>query len=178
MVEDQKKTVGKSFFSGVLLLTTSTVLVKLIGLFYKIPMLAYLGSEGMGYFNSAYEIYALFCVIATAGLPVAVSVLISGAIATGNGWRVRKIYRAWRLGNLDHGSICAPALSMDQKRKRLQLYSFHCANRVFRLRFFRNTRLFSRVSAHAAHGTFSIDRVCRKAGIWLASRAMGIAKGL
>ena len=105
MVEDQKKTVGKSFFSGVLLLTTSTVLVKLIGLFYKIPMLAYLGSEGMGYFNSAYEIYALFCVIATAGLPVAVSVLISGAIATGNGWRVRKIYRASMMAFLLIGSL-------------------------------------------------------------------------
>lgn len=40
-------------------------------------MLRLLGSQGMGYFNSAYEIYATFCVIATSGLPVAMSVLIS-----------------------------------------------------------------------------------------------------
>ena len=46
------------------------------------------------YFNSAYEIYALFCVIATAGLPVALSVLISQAIAKGEAWRVWRIYRA------------------------------------------------------------------------------------
>ncbi len=87
----------KSFFSGVLLLTLSTVSVKIIGLVYKIPMLAYLGSEGMGYFNSAYEIYALFCVISTAGLPVALSVLISSAVAEGKGKSVTRIYRAATL---------------------------------------------------------------------------------
>ena len=98
----------KVFLSGVLLLTLSTLLVKLIGLIYKIPMLSYLGSEGMGYFNSAYEIYALFCVISTAGLPVALSVLISGAIARGERGSVRRIYRSaltvfWIIGAL--GSV-------------------------------------------------------------------------
>ena len=85
--------VKKTFFSGVLLLTLSTILVKVIGLIYKIPMLTYLGSEGMGYFNSAYEIYALFCVISTAGLPVALSVLISAAVARGEHRSVKRIYR-------------------------------------------------------------------------------------
>ena len=93
MAERAAKTVGKTFFSGVLLLTLSTVSVKVIGLLYKIPMLAYLGAEGMGYFHSAYEVYALFCVIATAGLPVALSVLISSAIAKGERNRVTGIYR-------------------------------------------------------------------------------------
>ena len=68
---------SNNFFSGVLVLSLSAVIVKIIGLVYKIPMLRLLGSEGMGYFNSAYEIYALFCVISTAGLPVAMSVMIS-----------------------------------------------------------------------------------------------------
>ena len=43
-----------SFTSGVLILSLSAVIVKIIGLVYKIPMLRLLGSEGMGYFNSAY----------------------------------------------------------------------------------------------------------------------------
>ena len=63
--------------SGVVVLSLSAVIVKIIGLVYKIPMLKLLGSEGMGYFNSAYEIYTLFCIIATTGLPVAMSVMIS-----------------------------------------------------------------------------------------------------
>lgn len=93
-MENRRSDTKKVFFSGVLLLSVSTALVKIIGLIYKIPMLSYLGSEGMGYFNSAYEIYALFCIIATAGLPVALSVLISGARAKGMLEDVGRIYHA------------------------------------------------------------------------------------
>ncbi len=74
---DVKKEGSKGFLSGVFILSLSAVIVKIIGLIYKIPMLGLLGGEGMGYFNSAYEIYALLCVISTSGLPVAMSVMIS-----------------------------------------------------------------------------------------------------
>ncbi len=93
-MEQARQNTKKVFFSGVLLLSLSTVLVKILGLVYKIPMLSYLGSEGMGYFHSAYELYALFCIIATAGLPVALSVLISEALAKGETDSVKRIYRA------------------------------------------------------------------------------------
>jgi stage V sporulation protein B len=66
-----------TFLSGVSVLTLSTLSVKVMGLLYRIPMLDRLGTEGMGYFNTAYELYALFCVLSTAGLPVAMSVLIA-----------------------------------------------------------------------------------------------------
>jgi stage V sporulation protein B len=72
----EKKALG-GFMSGVFILSLSTFLVKIIGLAYKIPMLSLLGAEGMGYFNSAYEIYALLCVITTAGLPIALSMMVS-----------------------------------------------------------------------------------------------------
>ena len=76
------------------MLTASALLVKLIGLLYRIPMLSQLGTEGMGYFNTAYELYALFCVIATAGLPVAMSVLISSSEShPQKGWEPRRTFR-------------------------------------------------------------------------------------
>lgn len=81
------------FMSGVLVLSLSTVIVKIIGLAYKIPMLSYLGVEGMGYFNSAYEIYALLCVISTAGLPVALSMLVSAGREAGRTGQIQNIYR-------------------------------------------------------------------------------------
>ena len=93
MVESGKMA-KKSFLSGVLLLSLSTFLVKIVGFLYKIPMLAYLGSVGMGYFHSAYEIYAMFCIIATAGLPVALSVLISSALARKDQNSVTRTFRA------------------------------------------------------------------------------------
>ncbi len=83
-----------SFVSGVFVLSFSTLIVKIIGLAFKIPMLSLLGMEGMGYFNSAYEIYAVLCVIATAGLPVALSLLISSARANNDLPRVKEIYRS------------------------------------------------------------------------------------
>ena len=43
----------KTFLSGVFVLALSTVLAKAVGFLYKIPMLSYLGAEGMGYFHSA-----------------------------------------------------------------------------------------------------------------------------
>ena len=95
MISDtiDKKSVSSSFFSGVFVLSLSTVIVKVIGLIYKIPMLSYLGAEGMGYFNSAYEIYALLCIISTAGLPTALSMLVSSYKASGKLYQVKRIYK-------------------------------------------------------------------------------------
>ncbi len=81
-----------TFMSGVLVLTASTVIVKIIGLAYKIPLISILGAEGMGYFNTAYEIFALLCGVSTSGMPVAVSMLVSSARESGNYKRARGIY--------------------------------------------------------------------------------------
>ena len=79
--------------SGVVALTLSTVIVKIIGLAYKIPLIAILGAEGMGYFNTAYEIFALLCGVSTSGLPVAVSMLVSASREMGDAPRARGIYK-------------------------------------------------------------------------------------
>lgn len=73
-----------SLMGGAATIGMSVIVVKIIGLLYKIPLMKYLGAEGMGYFNSAYEVYLLFCVIATAGLPTALSILISRARVDGD----------------------------------------------------------------------------------------------
>ncbi len=71
----------------------STLAVKIIGLAFKIPMLALLGAQGMGYFNAGYEIYALLCVIGAAGLPVALSMLVSNARARGDAVLIERAYK-------------------------------------------------------------------------------------
>lgn len=70
---------SSSFLSGVFLLSFSALVVKLTGLATKIPMLHLLGAQGMGYYNAAYEVYAALFVLSSAGLPVALSILISRA---------------------------------------------------------------------------------------------------
>ena len=89
----------QQFLGGAMALTVSTILVKVIGLVYKIPLMHCLGAEGMGYFNSAYELYTLFFVIATAGIPVAISIMISESVAAGKLKNAEKIYKTslWSL---------------------------------------------------------------------------------
>ena len=48
------KNSSKLFFSGVLILTVSNLIIKVIGLLFKIPMNHTVGDEGMGYYNTAY----------------------------------------------------------------------------------------------------------------------------
>jgi len=88
-----QKTSTKLFVNGVLILTISNLIVKAIGLLFKIPLHDILGDDGMGYFNAAYTIYTTFFMVSTAGLPVAISYMISRSRAAGNFKQVKKIMR-------------------------------------------------------------------------------------
>lgn len=84
----------KLFFSGVALLTVSNLIIKVIGLMFKIPMNGIIDDEGMGYYGNAYTIYTFLYMIATAGLPVALSIMISEARAKG---RIRQVQRVLKI---------------------------------------------------------------------------------
>ncbi|MBR6769328.1 MAG: oligosaccharide flippase family protein [Clostridia bacterium] len=82
------------FSSGTVALAVSGLLVKFLGMVYKIPLTNLLGDEGMGYFNAAYTVYTLFFVLATSGLPVALSLLVSESVAKGDERGAGKLYRS------------------------------------------------------------------------------------
>lgn len=63
----------QSLINGAAVLMMSAVIVKIIGVLFKMPLSNMIGSVGRGYFSSAYEIYAPILAIAMAGLPAAVS---------------------------------------------------------------------------------------------------------
>jgi stage V sporulation protein B len=52
------------------------------------------GTEGMGYYNVAYPIYALLVVVSTAGLPTAISKLVSERAAIGDYAGAHATFRA------------------------------------------------------------------------------------
>lgn len=72
-------TTGGKILSGALALSIAAISVKIIGVLYKVPLSYILGDEGMGYFNSAYAVYGFFYILCTAGVPKAVTVLITEA---------------------------------------------------------------------------------------------------
>ncbi|MBE6587198.1 MAG: polysaccharide biosynthesis protein [Ruminococcaceae bacterium] len=88
----KKKNSTKLFFSGVLVLTITNLLVKVIGLMFKIPMNRIIGDEGMGYYNSAYTFYTYLYMVSTAGLPTAISIMISDSRANRQIKQVKRIY--------------------------------------------------------------------------------------
>ena len=93
MSDAQKK---QNFLQGTALLAMATAIVKIIGAFYKIPLNAIIGEKGFGYFNTAYEIYNVLLMISTAGLPVAMSRMISQASSLKHYNQVRRIYNTAR----------------------------------------------------------------------------------
>ena len=82
-----------TFFGGAAILAMGILVVKVIGLFYKIPLVNIIGSEGNADFNNAYNIYSVLLTISTAGLPVAVSKMVSEANALGRQNQVHKVFR-------------------------------------------------------------------------------------
>lgn len=87
-----KKSDVSLFFSGVLILTVANILVKAVGLVTKIALNRVVESVGAGYYSSAYEIYAYLYVISTAGLPVALSIMVSKSRASGRFNEAKKIF--------------------------------------------------------------------------------------
>lgn len=84
---------SNTFFGGAAILAVGILVVKLIGMFYKIPLVNIVGEQGTADFNNAYNIYAVLLTISTAGLPVAVSKLVSEANALGRRNQVRRVFR-------------------------------------------------------------------------------------
>ncbi len=90
----EKRLKKQSFLHGAAVLALATAIVKVIGACYKIPMVRIIGNQGYTYFLAAYDIYSVLLTISTAGLPVAMSRMISQAQTLGNHQQIKRIYKA------------------------------------------------------------------------------------
>ena len=90
MAGTQKK---RSFYGAAAILTVGTIIVKIIGALYKIPLTALLPDEAYGDFNGAYNIYTFFLTISTAGLPVALSKTVSETNTLGRYNQKERVFR-------------------------------------------------------------------------------------
>ncbi len=90
---ENKRSSSQNFLTGAAILSLSTMLVKVIGMFYKIPLNAFIGEQGFAYFTEAYDIYTVLLVISTTGLPVAMSRMVSEAHTLGNGKQMQRIFK-------------------------------------------------------------------------------------
>ena len=89
----EKAAKKQNVLGGAMVLVVATALVKIIGAVYKIPLTGIIGSLGRGYFASAYNIYTPIYAISMAGLPVAVSTIVSKNAALGKYRDVKQVLK-------------------------------------------------------------------------------------
>ena len=66
-----------SFVEGTVIATVFIFLVKILGMLYVVPFYSIVGSRGAALYSYAYNIYLIFLSISSAGIPIAISKLIS-----------------------------------------------------------------------------------------------------
>ena len=89
-----KKSIKEKYISSAFLLLVSTVIVKIISAIYKIPLTAYIGATGRGYFSIAYNLCLPIHALTMGAFPIAMSKLVSKYNAIGDKKRVTALKSA------------------------------------------------------------------------------------
>ena len=99
-VANANQSVSKSFVKGAAILTVSMVIVKVFGLLDKVILADIysmfgdsFASMGMGIYSNAYEVFGVIFIVATGGLPIVISRMISESMAEEHYKDVRQIHR-------------------------------------------------------------------------------------
>ncbi len=89
-----RKKTGSNFIVQGSILAAAGILVRLIGMFYRIPLANYIGDEGNGYYSAAYNIYSILLILSSYSMPVAVSKMVSARLAKKQNRNCLKILKA------------------------------------------------------------------------------------
>lgn len=81
-----------SYKRSAAVLGVTMVTAKLIGAVYKLPLLNILGDAGTTHFQVTYQIYAVLLAISTTGIPVALSSLVSSALARDRPSQAKRLF--------------------------------------------------------------------------------------
>ena len=90
------------------ILAAAGIIVRLIGILYRVPMTNIIGDEGMGYYSTAFNVYNIMLILSSYSLPVAVSRMLSARLAK-NEYRnaARVLQAALAYATVAGGISCA-----------------------------------------------------------------------
>ncbi|RQD74660.1 MAG: polysaccharide biosynthesis protein, partial [Candidatus Syntrophonatronum acetioxidans] len=83
----------QSFIKGAVILTAAGLTSRLIGAVFRIALAALITDEGIGLYQMAYPIYTGLLAVSTAGIPIAVSKLVSENIALNNYYGATRVFK-------------------------------------------------------------------------------------
>jgi len=84
-----------SFVEGAVIATAAVIITKILGMLYVIPFYKIIGTQGGALYSYAYNIYTIFLGISSAGIPTAISKIISEYNTLG---MEEAKYRTFKLG--------------------------------------------------------------------------------
>lgn len=86
---------ANSFMKNVVMLIFSQLLIKVLGLVYKLVItnIESFGDTGLGYYSAGYQIYALLLTLSSIGIPSVISKLVSERIAIGDTKGAQRIFK-------------------------------------------------------------------------------------
>ena len=82
---------NKNFLLHGSILAIAGLIVRFIGLLYRIPMVSIIGATGNGYYTSAYSIYSFFLILSSYSFPNSISKLISQRLANDRYKDIKKL---------------------------------------------------------------------------------------
>ena len=93
MTQTETKRTNNFLLQGSIL-AIAGIIVRIIGMVYRIPLTQIIGDVGNGYYSAAYNIYTIVLLVSSYSLPLAVSKLVSSRITDAGFSSVRKIFIA------------------------------------------------------------------------------------
>lgn len=87
------------------ILAMASIVSRIIGLIYRIPLTAIIGDVGNDYYGCAFEIYNILLIISSYSLPLAVSKLVSAGVTKGRKKNVYRILKCAFLFALISGAV-------------------------------------------------------------------------
>lgn len=83
----------KSLISGVTILSVVGIICKLIGVFFRVPLVWLIGKDGAGMYQLVFPTYNLLLTVSSAGIPVAISRMVSAALAKDDPRGAKQVFR-------------------------------------------------------------------------------------
>ncbi|SEO17992.1 polysaccharide biosynthesis protein [Paenibacillus sp. OV219] len=83
-----------SLIKGTIILAAAALVARFLGIFQRIPLDYMTDSHGGGYFTVANNIYLMLLIVATGGIPSAISKMVSERYAQGRPDEAKRIYKA------------------------------------------------------------------------------------
>lgn len=93
MAKQPKKNKGNNFLVQGSILAIAGIVVRLIGLLYRVPLMNTIGEDGMGVYSTAFSIYNILLLISSYSLPLAVSRLVAARISLGQYKNARRVFQ-------------------------------------------------------------------------------------